>query len=43
MDIRERRFNRRENVEEFESAGFEWIDLYPLIGLVGLAGYLILG
>ncbi|HEY5310977.1 MAG TPA: hypothetical protein VIK18_00615 [Pirellulales bacterium] len=43
MDFKSRRIKRRENAEEREPIGFHWVDIYPLIGLVGLAGYLILG
>ena len=43
MEIKGRRFPRRGDATEQEPIGFQWVDVYPLIGLVSLAGYLILG
>lgn len=43
MEIRNRRSSRVPAKEEPGAVEFHWVDIYPLIGLVGLAGYLILG
>jgi hypothetical protein len=43
MEMKQGRSSRHEPTKESEPMGFQWVDIYPLIGLVGLAGYLILG
>jgi hypothetical protein len=43
MDTKHHRSSRRLPAEQCDPASFGWFDIYPLIGLVGLAGYLILG